>query len=366
MNQLARIAGVHQSTVSRALRRDRSIPAETRQRIQALADRLGYRPHPLVSALVALRRRRRAPRFDATIAFVSTAPARPLPAVEPGARSPSMSLSSQLYFEGAKVRAEKLGYRLEMFSLGPDLSSRRLDEIIETRNIPGVIIGALPEGLGNFTLNWRRFCTVVIEYTFTHPEFDRVVYDSYRGMREIMAECRRYGHRRVGLTLFAVGDERTEGLNRAAYWAEQTSSDFFVPIPPLIQPQWDGEMFLAWQLRHRPDVIVTSNLFYYPLEAWCAARGIRIGRDLQLVNINTLESNQVISGIFQNPTDIGAKAVQMLVEKINSNEYGIPTVRHTTLTPGQWVKGTTLRPFAAAHPSATRLPALSRAEQSKR
>jgi LacI family transcriptional regulator/LacI family fructose operon transcriptional repressor len=366
MNQLARIAGVHQSTVSRALRRDRSIPAETRQRIQALADRLGYRPHPLVSALVALRRRRRAPRFDATIAFVSTAPARPLPAVEPGARSPSMSLSSQLYFEGAKVRAEKLGYRLEMFSLGPDLSSRRLDEIIETRNIPGVIIGALPEGLGNFTLNWRRFCTVVIEYTFTHPEFDRVVYDSYRGMREIMAECRRYGHRRVGLTLFAVGDERTEGLNRAAYWAEQTSSDFFVPIPPLIQPQWDGEMFLAWQSRHRPDVIVTSNLFYYPLEAWCAARGIRIGRDLQLVNINTLESNQVISGIFQNPTDIGAKAVQMLVEKINSNEYGIPTVRHTTLTPGQWVKGTTLRPFAAARASATRLPALSRVEQSKR
>ena len=76
----------------------------------------------------------------------------------------------------------------------------------------------------------------------------------------------------------------------------------------------------------------------------CAAQRIRIGRDLQLVNINTLEPNRVISGIFQNPTNIGAKAVQMLVEKINSNEYGIPAVRHTTLTPGQWVKGTTLRP----------------------
>jgi hypothetical protein len=35
----------------------------------------------------------------------------------------------------------------------------------------------------------------------------------------------------------------------------------------------------------------------------------------------------------------------MLVEKINSNEYGVPAIRHTTLTPGQWVKGTTLRPF---------------------
>lgn len=344
MSQLARVAGVHQSTVSRALRRDRSIPATTRQRIQALADKLGYRPHPLVSALIALRHRRRAPRFDATIAFVSTEPAHPLPAIEPGVRSPSMSLSSQMYFEGAKTRAEKLGYRLEMFSLGPSLSSRRLDEIIETRNIPGIIIGALPEGLGNFTLNWRRFCTVVIEYTFTQPEFDRVVYDSYRGMRQIMTECRRCGHRRVGLTLFAVGDERTEGLNRAAYWAEQTSSDFFAPIPPLIQSHWDGDMFRAWQTRHRPDVIVTSNLFYYPLAAWCAEQRTRIGRDLQLVNINTLEPNRVMSGIFQNPTNIGAKAMQMLVEKINSNEYGIPAVRHTTLTPGQWVKGTTLRP----------------------
>jgi LacI family transcriptional regulator/LacI family fructose operon transcriptional repressor len=345
MSHLARVAGVHQSTVSRALRRDRSIPAATRQRIQALADKLGYRPHPLVSALVALRRRRREPRFDATIAFVSTAPAHPLPPVEPGARSPSMTLSSQMYFEGAKARAEKLGYRLEMFSLGPNLSSRRLDEIIETRNIPGIIIGALPEGLGNFTLNWRRFCTVVVEYTFTHPEFDRVVYDSYRGMRQTMAECRRCGHRRVGLTLFAVGDQRTEGLNRAAYWAEQTSDNFFAPIPPLIQAHWNSDMFHRWQRRYRPNVIVTSNLFYYPLAAWCAAQRIRIGRDLQLVNINTLEPNRVISGIFQNPTNIGAKAVQMLVEKINSNEYGIPAVRHTTLTPGQWVKGTTLRPI---------------------
>lgn len=59
MEDVARAAGVHQTTVSRALRNDRRLPEQTRQRIRKLAERLGYRPHPLLTALgVNLRRGR--------------------------------------------------------------------------------------------------------------------------------------------------------------------------------------------------------------------------------------------------------------------------------------------------------------------
>ena len=50
MEDVARAAGCHASTVSLALRGDVRIPGDTRERVQAAADRLGYRIHPLIAA----------------------------------------------------------------------------------------------------------------------------------------------------------------------------------------------------------------------------------------------------------------------------------------------------------------------------
>jgi DNA-binding LacI/PurR family transcriptional regulator len=64
-------AGVHLSTVSLALRNDARLPATTRQRIQALAQRQGYSPNPLVSILMA-RIRRRDTGYRGTLADLHT------------------------------------------------------------------------------------------------------------------------------------------------------------------------------------------------------------------------------------------------------------------------------------------------------
>lgn len=56
MADVARAAGVHQTTVSLALRSHPRIPENTRKRIQQVAEEMGYRPNPLVSALIAQRR----------------------------------------------------------------------------------------------------------------------------------------------------------------------------------------------------------------------------------------------------------------------------------------------------------------------
>jgi transcriptional regulator with XRE-family HTH domain len=58
MAEIAQKLGVASSTVSRALRGDPRISAEMRQRVETLAKNAGYRPNPLVSALMANRRRR--------------------------------------------------------------------------------------------------------------------------------------------------------------------------------------------------------------------------------------------------------------------------------------------------------------------
>ncbi len=333
MQDVARAAGVHQTTVSRALRNDPRLPSGTRRRIQRLAEKLGYRPHPLVSALIALRRTRHPRRIDLAIAFV--------------ARS-ALGDSGQQHFDGARVMAEQLGYRVELFVLGAgNLTEKRLSSVLLARNIRGVIIAALPEAQGQFELAWEQFCTVVIEYTFVSPAFDRVVHDSYDGMRMILRECRQRAIRRVGLALTRVAHERTERLNGAAYWMEQKSDRFFAAIPPLVLEEWDANAFAAWHRRYRPEAIVTSNALLPQLTAWCAHHRLRLGRDLQLINVN-VNPHDHVSGVFQNHVAIGATAARMIVEKIVRNDTGIPKPRHTTLTPGTWFEGATLSPAPAA------------------
>jgi LacI family transcriptional regulator len=53
LRDVARLAGVHPSTASRALNKAKNsrIPAETATRIQKVADLLGYRPDPAAASL---------------------------------------------------------------------------------------------------------------------------------------------------------------------------------------------------------------------------------------------------------------------------------------------------------------------------
>ncbi|HVW20352.1 MAG TPA: LacI family DNA-binding transcriptional regulator [Opitutaceae bacterium] len=329
MAEVAGLARVHQTTVSRALRNDPRISARTRRRVQRAAERLGYRPHPLVSALIALRRSRRPPRSPVALAFLAHTEDR-------GRRLPTHQYTYEAYLAGARAAAEQQGYQVDFFPLDAGgMTDRRLDSILAARNIPGIIIGALPQGHGRFTLDWKRYSVMAIEYTFTQPAFDRVVHDSYDGMRRIMAECRARGLRRVGLVLTEAGHERTEQLNGAAFWIEQKADRFFAPIAPLSMPSWNEKDFSAWALRGRLEAVVTSNALLPEIGGWKKAARSR-GR-LRVFNVNLLRG-KAGSGIYQDPATIGATAARLVIEKIGRNERGVPPLRKTILTQGRWVE----------------------------
>ena len=329
MHDVARYAGVHQTTVSRALRNDRRLPAATCTRIQRIAEKMGYRPHPLVSALIALRRARHPPRYHATLGYLL--------------RGESDAPSRQEHYRGLRAAAGMQGYQVTPFSLEANArSQQRLSRALRARGIHGLVIGSLPEAHGHFDLEWDQFSTVVIEYTFTTPVFDRVVHDSYAGMRRIMAECRRRRLRRIGLAMSRIGNERTERLNTAAYWAEQKADDFFAAVPPLTLPEWRVTAFQAWFERTRPETVVTSNEFLPEILAWCNRRRLRPGHDLQLVNVNAVADGPV-SGVYQDPFAIGVMAARLVIERMFQNERGVPALPYTVLTRGAWVEGSTLR-----------------------
>lgn len=332
LQNIADRAGVSRMSASRALRGSPGVSEKTRANIMAIAESIGYRPNPLVSTLMAsLRAKRVRPSTETgtVLAFIVRAD------VQQDARME--------HFGGASEAAEAQGYRLESFVVGgAGLPAGRLSDILLARNICGVLIAPLPEGHGHYELDWPKFYTVAIEYTFVSPRFDLVVHDCYSSMRMIMGKCRERGLRRVGLLFTENARERTEGLYEAAYWIEQKASRDLAAIPPLgVATRRDDLALARWFDRHRPEVIVTSGVTLPDVLRVLRSRNLRIPNDVRIINVNTWETNS--SGVSQNNHRIGATAAQLLVDKIRRNDRGVPEHPTTVMLPGAWVDGTTFR-----------------------
>lgn len=330
LQNIADKARVSRMSVSRALRGDHGVSPKTRAKILQIAESVGYRPNPLVSTLMAtLRAKRVRPSAETgtVLAYV--------------VRADSQAEARMEYFPGAAEAAEAQGYRLEPFLVGKaGLPPARLDQVLLSRNICGLVIAPLPEGHGHFDLEWSRFYTVAIEYTFDSPAFDRVVHDTYAGMRLILGRCRQNGFSRVGLVFAENAWERTEGLNEAAFWLEQKSTGDFAAIPPLCLPEpYDEERLARWFERHALQAIVTSGMLAGPLEAFLRRRRIAFPDKISIANVNTLDERN--SGIGQDRRLIGMTAVQLVVDKIRRNDRGVPAKAVTVMLPGAWVPGVT-------------------------
>src|SRR6185436_7667988 len=127
LQDIARRARVSKMTVSLALRGHPHASAATRDRLRRLAQAMGYRPNPLITANMVQLRAGRRTTYAGTLAFAGIG------------KSPEHSaLNSQRrrIFTGARHRAEALGYHLEWFSLDDDApDGRRLTDIFKARGI---------------------------------------------------------------------------------------------------------------------------------------------------------------------------------------------------------------------------------------
>src|SRR3954469_24928240 len=102
LKDIAREAGVSLMTVSRALRKHASVSPETQSKIERVAKELGYRPNPLISALMSYRRAGKAPHSHSVLAFVTSFPTRD------GWKTRKIY---QEFFQGALECADRHGYR---------------------------------------------------------------------------------------------------------------------------------------------------------------------------------------------------------------------------------------------------------------
>ncbi len=352
MADVARQAGLHTSTISLALRNHPSIPESTRQRIRALADRIGYRPDPALSSLMALRRRARSPAEVPPLAYLTHW------GTQWGWKR---ARAHGDFHAAAEAKARQLGYRLEHFWLGePNLSHHRMSEILLARGIHGVVVAShLPENDVPLSLNWTKFSAVKIDYFPHEPELHLVTNDQRAIMRLVVQRVMQAGYRRIGFVIPRWWDEFADRSWSAGFLAEQQVLDArdWIPILFFSEPPPGGRSTLEnremivplrdmqrWIRRYRPEVIVSNEEF---VMSRLEELGLHVPRDIAYAEI-FLSAIGTTAGVRHNCQRVGELAVEILAGQLQQNLYGIPAFPTATLVEGTWFDGASLPRMQAA------------------
>lgn len=330
---VARAAGCHFSTVSLALRNHPSIPKATCNRLQALAKKLGYVPDPFLASLAHYRNGRRPVSFHATLAWVTNH------AVKSAWRDVPLFLD---YFEGAKKRATDLGYRLEEFWLRePGMTSSRAAQILRTRGISGLVVAPQPEPGTMIEFDWDSFSAVSIGFSLAKPRLHLVCPHQFGAIRLAVLELAARGYRRPGLVLLRASNDRVDQSWQAGFLVAQEHLELEMPIPPLLLQAWDEPAFADWMKEYRPDVLLTKFLEVPP-----ALRRLKLSvpRAVGLAFLTYANTAKGLAGVFENPHEVGAAAIDYLTGMIHRSERGVPVLPRRLLIEGTWMNGRTVRP----------------------
>lgn len=331
MQDIARRAKVHVSTVSRALSNDPRINPAVRESIQQIARDLGYRPNPLVSALIRSRRSPRGEQYHATLAYVTKFPADCVA---------DRRKSDEPMLEGARECATRHGYLLEEFNVcAPEMSPKRFTEILHARGIHGIILPPLHSTQDTLGLDWSTFSTVAIGFSQREAKFTRVSHNHFGDAILAFQKCRELGYRRIGLALPRRVNDKVEKRWLGAYLLDQEETASGQPIPPLILEDYNVTSFRDWFQRHRPEVVACTQSA--PILRLLEELRLAVPRDVGVVSVSQAVGVPC-AGVSHDLRILGTAAVDTLIGALHRNEYGIPANPYSILLNGTWCDGATL------------------------
>jgi hypothetical protein len=95
---------------------------------------------------------------------------------------------------------------------------------------------------------------------------------------------------------------------------------------------------VKWLKEHRPDVLLTV---VGKTKDWLDQMGLVPPRDIGLAHISLGPYEQGWSGVYPQPEELAAAAVDLLSAHLVRNESGRPECSKVVLVKGVWVPGTT-------------------------
>lgn len=338
MSDVAKAAGVSKNAVSLALRNSPQIPEVTRARIRGIANRLGYVRNPVVGELFSQMLKSASSPHRSTIGMINMNK-------DPEAFTQHPTIPT--YVAGCRDRARELGYSLDSFWLhDPDISGRRLLQILQTRNIRGLLlIGLMKENRipAHFAPIIEHFPCVVTGLRTHDPALPFVCVDHHRLSLTAMEQALSLGYQRPGLVLDPVIDELIEGRFSAGFLTGQQALPKRRRLPPLYTEEAGAnppQEFRIWFERHQPDVLFA---LYNNVRHWLEALDLSIPGQIGLIQLEWREDRPDWAGMNQHNDIAGRTAIDMLISRIHHGERGAPAFPTGTLIGASWVEGRTVR-----------------------
>jgi len=325
LRDVANAAGVSHSTVSRALQGSPLVKSATRERLLKLADEMGYRPDPMLSALTAYRSRIHLSKQRDAIAFV----------VGDFLLEPWADI-----IENARKRADKLGFEMQQHIWQPELSANRQSDILRARGIKGIIIGPVNRLNDRIPLPIlpNYFSMVAVGRFISNPKVNTVTPNHFDSITQACDALRDKGYRRIGLAMIRRQHQRVGGRFIAAYLAYQQN------LPPeervsLCIPDHEDQardQFLPWIDSERPDALLAYFHNYEQFRSW----GLPIPEKIAFaaLNLNQAFAGK-ISGTDVNDPAVGKALVDMLHSQLLTGETGIPEHPRTLVVDTFWRDG---------------------------
>ncbi len=334
MQQIADAAGVSKSAVSLALRNDPRIPEATRERIQKIADQMGYQRNPVVDSLMAQLRAGRQPNFQANLGLINCSPHKNL----------SVNHTFRRLRQGVLTRAEQLGYGIEEFWLHqPDMRPQRLKQILQTRGIHGLILIAsldkdkIHESYAEF---WFSFACAVIGVTHFNDHLNCASNDQYLTARRATQRVLSLGYKRPMLAVPPEDDQLLDDKFSAGFMSatRQLSPDnTLVPLPLDVE---DLDAAIEAISKQQPDVVITNKTELYDA---LADAGVSIPRKLGLAHLDWHDGIPHIAGMRQNNRVVGRAGVDLVAGQLQKNEFGSLEFPQIVQIESVWVNGPSVK-----------------------
>ena len=336
---IARHFGVSHVTVSLALRNSPRVSKELGDRIRAHAEAVGYHRDPVLVALADYTRRKTSTSVRGAIAWVNTwsepNELRAVPEIE-------------RFWHGAAEAALEYGLRLEEFRLGTELSPERLHQVLQTRNIRGIVLPPDPLGSGWRDFPWHDYAVVSFGRAGGGPRGHRIMPSAAGNVALALHRLCGLGYHRVGCL---AGDSL---LRHAGYCvvgcvpALRIDFPFKLPVLDLARlPECAAALAVRdWVRACRLDAVLVDH----PSTASrLAMAGLMVPRDLAVATL-TATASAGMAGIDPEFTDIGRTAVRMLEELLRETSSGAaPRFRQVAIE-GTWTDGESARPLSVPPP----------------
>lgn len=332
---IARHFGVSHVTVSLALRNSSRVSKSLGDRIRDHAEAVGYRRDPVLFALASYRKRKTSCPVRGAMAWFNAwsepERLRALPEIE-------------RFWLGASGAARDCGFRLEEFRLGSDLSPERLHQVLETRNIRGILLPPHPSGTVWQDFPWDDYAIVSLGRAGGGQRGHQVMPSAAANMTLALRRMKARGYERIG----CLGQATL--LGRAGYCIEECL--------PTVQREVAGELpFLdlagapehktavlvrAWVRDHRLDAVLADDA---ATARWLKRAGLSVPGDVAFATL----ARDGEAGIDPEFEDIGRTAVQMLDELMRETIAGAPRRYRQVAIEGSWRDGASLPQPATMH-----------------